>query len=139
MNSVLKVLFISTGTICVALGFLGIFLPVLPTTPFLLLAAFCYARGSERLHRWLLNNRWFGAYITNYREGRGMRRRDKLIALSVMWISIGWTVLYAVPIWLGKLVLIMIAFGVTIHLLLLPIYTPVARVQLIEGVRVSHK
>jgi uncharacterized membrane protein YbaN (DUF454 family) len=117
MNSILRLFFIGAGTGCVALGVLGIFLPVLPTTPFLLLAAFCYARSSERLHRWLLTNRWFGDYLRNYHEGRGMRLRDKVLALVVMWTAIGWTVLNAVPAWWGKAVLLTIAIAVTIHLL----------------------
>jgi uncharacterized membrane protein YbaN (DUF454 family) len=127
MNSVFRICFISAGTVCVALGVLGIFLPVLPTTPFLLLAAFCYARSSERLHRWLLTNRWFGDYIKNYREGRGMRLRDKALALALMWLTIGWTVSSAIPVWWGKAGLLAIALAVTIHLLRLKTLKPEQR------------
>jgi uncharacterized membrane protein YbaN (DUF454 family) len=84
MNSIVKVLFIAGGTLCVALGMLGIFLPVLPTTPFLLLATFCYARSSARLHEWLLTNRWFGEYLKNYHKGWGVRFRDKVVALVLI-------------------------------------------------------
>lgn len=117
MNAIIKACFITAGTLCVALGVLGIFLPVLPTTPFLLLAAFCYARSSERLHRWLLTNRWFGEYLRNYHEDRRMRLRDKIVVLAVLWMAIGWTVLNAVPVWWGKLALLAIALGVTVHLM----------------------
>ena len=117
MNSLVRTILIVAGTLCVALGVLGIFLPVLPTTPFLLLAAFFYARSSERFLHWLLNNRWFGEYIRNYREGRGIPFREKMITLVALWITIGYTTLFVVPIWWGKLILVGIAVGVTIHLI----------------------
>ena len=104
------------GTFCMALGVLGIFVPVLPTTPFLLLAAICYARSSERFYHWLLNNRWFGAYIKNYREGRGIPLREKTLALIALWLTIGFTTLTVVSVWWGQLILLGVAVGVTIHL-----------------------
>ena len=68
MNSLMIIL----GTVCVFMGFIGIFIPVLPTTPFLLLAAYLYGRSSERFLNWLVTNRLFGRYIDNYRSGRGI-------------------------------------------------------------------
>ena len=65
-----KALYFIAGTVCLILGIIGIILPILPTTPFLLLAAGCYARSSERFYNWLLNNRILGSYIRNYREGK---------------------------------------------------------------------
>ncbi len=124
MNSLAKIFLIATGTLCVGLGFIGVFLPVLPTTPFLLLAAFCYARSSKSLHHWLLTNRCFGEYFKNYHERRGMRLRHKVLALIVMWVSIGWTVQNAVPVWWGKLILLAIALSVSIHLLRIKTYKP---------------
>ncbi len=79
---------IIAGTIFVGLGVLGIFLPLLPTTPFLLLAAACYARSSERFYNWLLNNKWFGRYIKNYREGKGIPLKVKVLSISLLWITI---------------------------------------------------
>src|SRR5680860_471225 len=117
MDTVVRAILIAGGTLCVALGFIGIFVPGLPTTPFLLLAAWCYARSSEHFHRWLLTNRWCGAYIKNYQEGRGMRLRDKVVALLMMWTTMGWTIVYILPVWWGKLLLLAVAVGVTIHLL----------------------
>ena len=117
MNGLVRVLLITAGSLCVALAVLGIFLPVLPTTPFLLLAAFCYARGSERFHHWLLNNRCFGAYIRNYREGRGMPLRHKILTLALLWLTIGLTALRVVPHWWGRLLLLVVAIGVTVHVL----------------------
>ena len=76
------------GTICVGLGILGAILPLLPATPFLLLASACYVRGSERLHRWLLGNRHLGPYIVNIKERRGLPRRAKLYTLALLWASL---------------------------------------------------
>ncbi len=123
-NRLLRPLLVAAGTLCVGLGVLGIFLPLLPTTPFLLLAAACYARSSPRLLRWLEENRWFGAYIRNWREGRGILLRDKLLAIGAIWLTIGLTVIYFVPIVWVKILLMAIALAVSIHLLWLPTYRP---------------
>jgi len=119
-----KSVLIFTGTVCVALGLLGMFLPLLPTTVFLLMAAYCYSRSSERFHNWLLNNRWCGAYIRNYQSGRGISMRQKISATSTLWVSIG------VSIWLlggsfwVTILLLAIAVGVTLHLVLIKTYRP---------------
>jgi uncharacterized membrane protein YbaN (DUF454 family) len=76
------------GVLAVALGILGIFLPLLPTTPFLLLASACFARGSTRLHRWLLSHRVFGEYLRNFEEGRGIPRKAKIVATALLWFSL---------------------------------------------------
>lgn len=124
MNPIIRSLFIALGTLSVAFGVVGIFVPILPTTPFLLLAAFFYARSSERFLHWLLYNRWFGAYIRNYREGRGMPRREKILTITALWLTIGLSATFAVPVWWGKLVLVLIAAAVTIHLLKIKTYQP---------------
>jgi uncharacterized membrane protein YbaN (DUF454 family) len=77
MKNWIRILLIITGTLFVGLGIVGIFIPVLPTTPFLLLAAACYARSSRKFHEWLLNNRWFGDYIRNYLQGKGFPKKVK--------------------------------------------------------------
>jgi len=105
-----------------ALGFLGIFVPVLPTTPFILLAAICYARSSERFYHWIMNNRWFGKYIKNYREGRGIPLREKIFMLIALWFTIGFTILFVVSTWWGQLFLLGVAMGVTIHLVRIKTY-----------------
>ncbi len=76
------------GTFFLVLGLIGIALPILPTTPFLLLAAFCYARSSKRFYDWLLNHRWFGEYIRDYQEGRGIPLKAKVMGLSLLWFTI---------------------------------------------------
>jgi len=91
-------------------------MPVLPTTPFLLLAAACYLRSSERFYRWLLNNRILGFYIKNYLEGKGMPLSTKLFTISLLWLGIG------ISIWLGpqhpavRIFLALVAVGVTLHI-----------------------
>ena len=83
-----KAVLIFAGTVCVALGVLGMFLPLLPTTVFLLMAAYCYSRSSERFHDWLLNNRLCGSYIRNYKSGQGISMRQKVTTISILWVSI---------------------------------------------------
>jgi uncharacterized protein len=119
-----RTLLLVAGTLCVALAAVGMVLPVLPTTPFLLLAAVCYARSSRRFYDWLLTNRWFGEYIRNYREGRGIALRHKVVALSLLWLTIGYAAVFAVSLWPVKVVLVGIAAGVTIHLLRTKTYRP---------------
>lgn len=113
---------IVAGTIFVGLGILGIFIPVLPTTPFLLLAAACYARSSERFYHWLLSHRWFGNYIKTYREGKGIPLRAKAISISLVWLTILSSVLFIVHPLLARIILIVIAAGVTLYLLSLPTF-----------------
>ena len=93
-----KQLFIILGFICVALGVLGIFLPVLPTTPFLLLAAWLFAKSSDKLYNKLLENKYVGNYIKNFREHRSIPMPTKIFAISMIWISIGISVVFAVKI-----------------------------------------
>ena len=114
-KKLLQGLLITCGTLCVGLGVLGIFLPLLPTTVFLLLAAACYARSSERFHRKLLNHRFLGAYIRNYRDGRGMAPREKAITIGLLWIGIGATMIWSVSAWWLRGVLLLIAVSVTVH------------------------
>ncbi len=116
MEGLKRALLIALGTLCVALGVLGVFLPVLPTTPFLLLAAFCYGRSSKRFYNWLMTNRWCGRYIRNYREGKGIPLRQKTLTITLLWLTIGLTALWAVSLLWLRLALLVIAVGVTIHL-----------------------
>ena len=109
-------LLIAAGTLSLAVGIIGIAVPVLPTTPFLLLAAGCYLRSSPRFYNWLMTNRLFGAYIRNYIEGRGIPVKVKLFIIILLWAAIG------VSIWLTAnltvtVILLIIAAGVTLHII----------------------
>ncbi len=107
---------IAAGSVSLALGVIGIVLPLLPTTPFVLLAASCYLRSSERLARWLLEHPRLGPPILAYRAGRGISRRAKVIAMVTLWGSITLSALYLRRLWLA-LLLGVIASAVSYHLL----------------------
>lgn len=110
-------LLIVAGTISTAIGIIGIFVPILPTTPFLLLAAACYMRSSERFYHWLINNRLFGAYIRNYLEGRGMPLKIKIFTIILLWITIGISACIVTQNMVVRIVLVLIAIGVTFHII----------------------
>lgn len=120
----LRILLIALGWVCTALGILGIFLPLLPTVPLLLLAAACFARGSERCYRWLLEHRHLGPMVGAYLHGQGIPRRARWTAIILVWTSIPLTVLFAtIPGWV-KVLLIGIGIGITCYLLRLPTWQP---------------
>lgn len=103
------------GTISLALGTIGIVIPVLPTTPFLLLTAACYARGSKRFYDWLLRNRLFGKFISDYQEGRGISHAGKIVTLVILWAGIGFSALFLVSdLWIA-VVLLGVAVVVSAH------------------------
>ncbi|MDG6220004.1 MAG: YbaN family protein [Candidatus Thermoplasmatota archaeon] len=110
-------LLIAAGTISVGLGMIGIVLPVLPTTPFLLLAAACYAKSSDRFHNWLMNNKVFGEYIRNYMEGKGIPLKVKIMSISFLWITILTSAFLLMENWLIRILLMGIASAVTVHIL----------------------
>jgi len=110
-----RYLLILSGTVSLAIGIVGIFTPILPTTPFLLLAAACYLRSSQRFHHWLMNNRVFGSYIRNYTEGRGIPIRVKLFTIALLWVTIGISI-WAVNNLIVTIVLLIVAVGVTLHI-----------------------
>ena len=122
-NKYLRYVLITAGTLFLGLGIVGIFLPVLPTTPFLLLAAACYARSSQRFYDWLLNNKWFGTYVKNYREGRGVPLKVKIFTISLLWITILASIFIAISEWWIQLMLMIIAMGVTLHILTIKTFT----------------
>jgi uncharacterized membrane protein YbaN (DUF454 family) len=121
-SSLKKVIFIVAGTISLGLGAVGVFLPILPTTPFLLLSATCYYKGSERMHRWLLSNKLFGGYIRNYKEGKGISQAGKVFTIFLLWIAICFSTLFMVNNYIVQIVLFAIAIAVTIHVITLPTF-----------------
>jgi uncharacterized membrane protein YbaN (DUF454 family) len=117
-------IFTMLGTVFLVIGAIGIVLPVLPTTPLLLLAAACYIRGSPRLYHWMLHNRVFGEFLRNYRAGRGITLRHKLTALALLWGAIGYSVVFVVDHVVVQSLLVLIAIAVSVHLVRLPTYQP---------------
>ncbi|AQQ71596.1 Inner membrane protein YbaN [Limihaloglobus sulfuriphilus] len=120
----MKQILIISGFISVGLGVLGMFIPLLPTTPFLLLAGVCFARSSQKAHHWLLNNRICGEYIRNYRQNRSIRLSHKISAVSLLWITIGYSVVFAPLHFTVKILLLIIAAAVSKHILGLNTYVP---------------
>lgn len=114
-----KGFFLAAGFVCVSLGILGIILPVMPTTPFLLLAAACFARSSERFYVWLLTNRIFGSYIRDWRDNRGISMPMKIWITVILATTIGASV-YFVPLLPIRILLALIGLGVTIYIWRLP-------------------
>ena len=117
IDSRLRVILIVAGTVSLSLGILGIVVPILPTTPFLLLAAACYARGSQRFYNWLLNNRCLGTYIRNYIEKKGIPLKVKIFTITLLWTTISISVILISPNLIVQVILVVIATGVTAHVL----------------------
>ncbi len=114
-----KWLYVVAGITSLSIGAVAVVIPLLPTTPFLLLAAACFLRSSDRLYHWLMNHRIFGSYIRNYREHRAMSVPSKIFVISLLWITIGYSIVQVVQILLVQILLFMIASGVTIHIITL--------------------
>ncbi len=112
-----KRLLLCAGVLAVVLGVAGAFVPLLPTTPFLLLAAACFARSSDRHYEWLVNHRWLGAHVRNYREHKATTKRVKVVTLALLWGSIGYAAIVVADGWAVRVLLLSVAVGVTIHVL----------------------
>lgn len=110
-----KYILIFIGSISLTLGIVGVFIPILPTTPFLLLSSFCYVRSSERLYNWLINHKIFGEYIYNYMTYRAVKRSTKIGALIFLWLSLILSML-AVSNFHLRILLFIVGVGVSIHL-----------------------
>jgi uncharacterized membrane protein YbaN (DUF454 family) len=121
---------VTVGIIAVGLGLIGVFVPLLPTTPFLLLAAACFVRSSGRLYAWLIHHKWFGDYIRHYREHRAITLRAKIGVLVLLWGVIGYTALGVMTAWWVRALFGIIAIGVTTHILRLKTLTREMMVQL---------
>jgi uncharacterized membrane protein YbaN (DUF454 family) len=117
-------LFIAAGSISLVIGIVGIVVPLLPTTPFLLLAAYCYSRGSKRLSNRLLGNKLIGGYLKNYLEGRAMSLKAKIWSLSILWVVIGCTAAFVTDSLIIRIVLLAVGSGVTVHVALLRAAVP---------------
>jgi len=108
-------LYLIIGFLALGLGILGMALPVLPTTPFLLLAGAMFMRSSDRMTTWLFNHKLFGPPVRDYIEHKSVDKRSKILAMALLWPTILVSVVLVDPIWL-KVLLVFIAIGVTIHI-----------------------
>lgn len=111
-----KTAYKTAGCLAVGLGFAGAFLPLLPTTPFLLLAVFCFSRSSPRMNRWLLTNRLFGSYLAAYNSGEGMPRGVKAATIIFMWSGMLFTAFVFIRQGWLQVMLVVIALLVSVHI-----------------------
>lgn len=115
---VVKTLFVVLGALSLLLGLVGIFVPLLPTTPFLLLAAALWVRSSPKLYAWLLAHRRLGPYIRNFRENRAIPLRAKIVSVTLLWATLLYCIFFVVEEWWwAQLALLAVAVGVTWHIL----------------------
>jgi uncharacterized membrane protein YbaN (DUF454 family) len=121
-HSPIRYLLLTFGTIFLCLGIIGIIIPLLPTTPFLLLSAACYARSSTKFYHWLLHNKWFGNYIKYYYEGRGIPIEIKFFTIVLLWWTILISIFFFIDLFLVKIIMLLIAILISIHILLIKTY-----------------
>lgn len=134
----MKLAMVCAGWLCVVLGVLGIFLPLLPTTPFLLLAAWLFARSSERFHSWLLSHPKLGPIISTWQNGGGLERRVRRRILTVLWLSMALSMYIINQLWAVAL-LTTIGACVTLYLLRLPVLEPEAEQSIHNTVEQSKQ
>jgi len=113
----LKTVYIVLGSISLVLGTLGIFLPLLPTTPFYLLTAWLYMRGSEKMYKKVMTNKYFGTIVRDFQENKSISLKTKVVITSMLWTTILLSIFFAVSALWIRILLFAIAIGVTIHVL----------------------
>ena len=112
----MKILLLIIGHISLGLGILGIFLPLLPTTPFLLLSLACFAKSSDKLHDFILNNNYLAPYVKDFMKGEGIPKNVKIKAISLIWLSIGFTVTFVIDKTILRIMLLTIASIVSVYI-----------------------
>lgn len=126
-SDLLRWILICCGWVSIVSGVVGIFLPLIPTIPFLLLAAACFARSSERFHTWLIDHNHLGPLLRSYLHGGGIPLKAKKVAIGMVWVSFPASAFLFVPVVWVKIVLMVIATGITLYLLGLPTIPPVEK------------
>ena len=121
LTPIKRILLIIAGILSLLLGVIGAFVPLLPTVPLVLLAAYCFGRSSESLHQWLLHHRYFGPIIESFQAGKGIPRRVKYRTIAILWLSMGLSCWIVAKLWIC-LMLFTIGVCVSIYLRLLPDY-----------------
>lgn len=119
ISPLLKYFYLTSGFILVAIGVIGIFLPLLPTTIFLILASICFLKSSPKANEWLRNHKVLGGYIDNYQNKTGLTRNNKIANIITLWTSISLSAFLFTEELYIRLILLAIAIGVTIHLLMI--------------------
>ena len=118
LSLIYRFVYLLLGFLLVAIGVIGIFLPLLPTTIFLILASACFVKSSPKAYEWLKNNKYLGPYLKNYQDKTGLTIRSKIITITFLWLSILFSAFYLTDEFYIKIILLAIAIGVTIHLIM---------------------
>lgn len=118
LPGIYRYLYFISGVLLVTIGVIGIFLPILPTTIFLILASACFIKSSPRSNEWLRNHKILGMYIKNYQDKSGLTIKSKILNITFLWIMISASAIFFTELWYIRLLLFAIAIGVTIHLIL---------------------
>lgn len=117
MDHVKRIILLSLGFLFVTLGIIGMFLPIMPTVPFFIIASVCFSKSSEKFHKLLLENKWVGAQIKDYHENNGIKSRTKWFLLICQWTGVIFTSIFFVHNLFGRILMFMIAVGATTYIL----------------------
>jgi uncharacterized protein len=129
LSKTARILLAAVGFLSLLAGIVGIFIPIWPTTCFLLLSTACFSRSSDRLYRWMNTNSWFGGHVRQYRERGSIDGRVRILSLVSLWLSLLLSIaLVKSSIWL-LVALLAIGIAVSVHLLRLPVQKPLAPVR----------
>ncbi len=118
LSGIYRIVYLILGFLLVAIGIIGIFLPILPTTIFLILASACFVKSSPQANEWLRSNKFLGPYLKNYQDNTGLSIKIKILTISFLWISISLSAFYLTNEFYIKIILLAIAIGVSIHLIM---------------------
>lgn len=111
-----KIVLMLIGLICVVLGSIGIVLPVLPTTPFLLVALWCFLRSSDKLYNYVLNNKHLGPFVRGYMSNEGIPLKSKKKAIALLWLTIGFSIIVVIDSIMVKCILLLVASLVSLYI-----------------------
>jgi len=117
--SVIRYAYLVSGFLLVAIGIIGIFLPLLPTTVFLILASACFVRSSPKANEWIRNHKILGVYLKNYQDKNGLTIKSKIFTIIFLWLSIGISAFYLTNEYYIRMLLLAIGAGVSIHIMLI--------------------
>jgi uncharacterized membrane protein YbaN (DUF454 family) len=117
-TTIIRYAYLISGFLMVAIGIIGIFLPILPTTIFLILASACFVKSSPKVNDWLRNNKFLSPYLKNYQDKTGLSIQMKIFTISFLWLSISLSAFYLTNEFYIKVILFVIAVGVSIHLIM---------------------
>ncbi|MCF7832430.1 MAG: YbaN family protein [Candidatus Marinimicrobia bacterium] len=116
-NPIVRTILIVVGSISLILGLIGVLLPILPTTPFIILAAACFARSSQKFYDLLYGNRFFGKILRDYRDKKGLALKYKIYILAMLWITLSSSAIFIVNVLWLRIFLFAVAIAVSIHIL----------------------